>query len=90
MPRPNQGTRLLRLIGIIEACEQTKMPLAPNRAELLEALGTQLYHAGKDLTDLDWSRIRGYAAQARAEAEELIAEWAKRDAEAKHPLSAGH
>ena len=90
MPRPNQGTRLLRLIGIIEACEQTKMPLAPNRAELLEALSTQLYHAGKDLTDLDWSRIRGYAHEAITEAKALIAEWAKRDAEAKHPLSAGH
>ena len=89
MPRPNQGTRLLRLIGILEAKVQAEA--YHNNADLLlEALGTQLYHAGKDLTDLDWSRIRGYAHEAITEAKALVAEWAKRDAEAKHPLSAGH
>ena len=90
MPRPNQATRLLRVIGIIEACELTKAPLTPDRSELLEALGTQLYHAGKDLTTLDWSRIRGYTHEAITAAKELVAEWTKRDVEANHPLSAGH
>ena len=89
MPRPNQGTRLLRLIGIIEAKAQAEA--YHDKADLLlEALSAQLYHAGKDLTDLDWSRIRSYAHEAITEAKALVAEWAKRDAEAKHPLSAGH
>ena len=89
MPRPNQGTRLLRLIGILEAKVQAKA-YHDNADLLLEALAAQQYHAGKDLTPLDWSKIRGHAHEAITEAKELIAEWAKRDAEAKHPLSAGH
>ena len=89
MPRPNQGTRLLRLIGIIEAKAQAEA--YHNNADLLlEALATRQYHAGTDLTAMDWSRIRGYAHEAITDAKALIAEWAKRDAEAKHPLSAGH
>ena len=89
MPRPNQGTRLLRLIGILEAKAQAEA--YHNDSDLLlEALGTQQYYAHKNLTDLDWSRIRGYAHEAITEAKALVAEWAKRDAEVKHPLSAGH
>ena len=88
MPRPNQGTRLLRLIGILEAKVQAER--YDDTDLLREALGTQQYHAGKDLTDLDWARIRGYAHEAITEAKALVTTWAKRDAEAKHPLSASH
>jgi len=79
----------LRLIGILEAKAQAEA--YHNDSDLLlEVLGTRQDHASKDLTDLDWSRIRGYAAEAITEAKALIAEWAKRNAESKHPLSAGH
>ena len=89
MKRPDQPTRLLHLIGIFEAKAQAANH-GSNADLLLEALSTQQYHAAKDLTDMDWSRIRGYAHEAITAAKALIAEWAKRDAEAKHPLSAGH
>ena len=89
MSRPNQGTRLLHLIGILEAKVQAQA-YHDDADLLLEALATRQYHAGKDLTAMDWSRIRGYAQEAITDAKALIAEWAKRDAEVKHPLSAGH
>ncbi len=73
MTRPNQGTRLLRLIGIIEAKVQAEA-YHDNADQLLEALSTRQYQAGKDLTDLDWSRIRGYAHEAIVDAKALIAE----------------
>ena len=88
MPRPNQGTRLLRLLGIIDM--QNHVKSYHNSDALIEALSIQQRRAEKDLTDLDWSRIGEYGDEALTEAKNLVAEWQKRDAEASHPLSAGH
>lgn len=89
MPRSNQGTRLLRLLGIIDMQRHVKANYNDADA-LIEALNIQQRHAEKDLTELDWARIGDYGDAALTKAENLIAEWAKREAEANHPLSAGH
>lgn len=91
MPRPDQGTRLLRLLGILDMREYIDAHYKDERKDkLMEALHIQQRRARRDLTELDWERVGVYGDAALAEAEELVTTWAKRDAEANHPLSAGH
>ena len=91
MPRPNQGTRLLRLLGILDMRGYVDANYKDEcKDKLMEALHIQQRRAQRDLTELDWERVGIYGDAALAEAEELVAKWTKRDAEANHPLSAGH